>query len=431
MQLTVIGTGFVGVVTAAVFADKGHTVYGLDIDKQKVASLQKGQVPFYEPELKELLVNTQKSDNLHFTTDYQTAIPGSRVIFVAVGTPSSADGGVDLRFIEAAVTETAKHMSPGAILVIKSTVPPGTFDRIAKIITKATKVPYALVSMPEFLREGSAVYDTQHPDRIVIGATDEDAIAVLKTLHQQYEAPIEVVSPESAQMGKYASNAYLANRITFINHVADVCEKNNADVMEVIRVMGRDARIGNHYWYPGPGYGGSCFPKDVKELAHYSKKVGLTDNMFVALTDWNQARIPQLMTQFSTKVGGWKNKSVAVLGLSFKPNTDDIREAPALQIIPELLAEGARVVAYDPKATAAFQQIFASTEQLAYAKSVAEAVKGADVIMSVIEWPEITDFEYKNTDQSKKVWFIDWRNQSSQKKITDTGFSYIGIGKGA
>lgn len=430
MQISVIGTGFVGVVTAAVLADHSHQVFGIDIDEQKIAQLQKSKVPFFEPGLSELLQKTIKQGQLQFTTNYADAVPESRVIFIAVGTPSASDGGVDLSYVLSAAESVAKHLSPGAIVVIKSTVPPGSFETIERTMQRKTAVPFVLASMPEFLREGSAVHDTQHPDRIVIGCDDPDAIEVLRQLHEPYNAPIEVVRVASAQMGKYAANAYLATRITFINHIADLCEKNGADVMEVIRVIGRDARIGDHYWYPGPGYGGSCFPKDVKELAHFSRKAGLSDNLFNALSSWNAERIPHMLEKFADEVGGWDNKRVALLGLSFKPHTDDTREAPAIHIIPNLLAAGATIVGYDPKATKAMSTIHPPTDQLTYTDSLTEAVKAADVIMVLIEWPEIVGFDYSSVRDDRSQWLIDWRNQLDPVQVKKWGFTYIGIGRG-
>jgi len=429
MKIAVIGTGFVGVVTAAVLAEKGNQVVGVDIDESKVRKLTEGIVPFFEPSLSELLTEHVSAKRLSFTTDYTQAIPGARVIFIAVGTPSAADGGVDLRYVLAAAESVAAALGSGAIVVIKSTVPPGSFAKIEQVMRKKTKQSFVLASMPEFLREGSAVHDTQHPDRIVIGCEDPEAIEVLRQVHETFAAPIEVVNIESAQMGKYAANAYLATRISFINQIADLCEHNGADVMEVIRVIGRDKRIGDHYWYPGPGYGGSCFPKDVKELAYFSRQVGMADNLFNAIDGWNSKRIELKLEQFKKVVGGWKGKRVAVLGLAFKPNTDDTRESPALSLIPLLTAAGARVTAYDPKATTLFSSQIPASDLLTYCSSLEQAVAEADIIMSLVEWKEIINFDFGTTRLSKPQWFIDWRNQFTPEIIKQQGYTYLSIGR--
>lgn len=425
MRITIIGTGFVGVVTAAVYASFGNDVFGLDIDPQKVASLKKGQVPFYEPGLEELLIEQQKTGHLTFTTDYAEAIKNAEVIMVAVGTPSAADGQADLKFVFAVAESIAPHLQEGAIVVIKSTVPPGTLAKVAAKIDPLTNKTYHLASVPEFLREGTAVHDTLHPNRIVLGADDPDVIAKLSELHAPLKAPIVAVSAESAQMAKYAANAYLALRITFANQIADLCQHNGADIQEVVTAIGYDQRIGSHYWYPGLGYGGSCFPKDVKELAAYSQHVGETGNLFIKMTELNEERIPKLLKLYETKIDGWQDKKVAVLGLSFKPNTDDMREAPSLCLISSLTKAGATVAGYDPKATwpdttAGFTQV----------DTITEACANADVIMVVIEWPEIITFDFSQVRAAKPQWLIDCRNQLDRGQVSNWGYEYIGIGRG-
>ncbi len=425
MQITIIGTGFVGVVTAAVYASFGNKVIGLDVDPKKVESLEKGKVPFYEPDLEAMLLEQQKQGNLTFTTDYQAAIKDAEVIMIAVGTPSAADGQADLKYVFAASESLAEHLAPEAIVVIKSTVPPGTLDLVAAKIKAKTHVPFYMASLPEFLREGSAVQDTLHPDRIVIGAAEPHVSDKLALLHEPLKAPIVKVSPASAQMAKYSANAYLATRITFANQIADLCDHNGADIQEVIQAIGYDKRIGNHYWYPGLGYGGSCFPKDVKELAAYSRAVGESNNLFNKISDLNSTRLPKLLEYFSSKLGGWEGKKVAVLGLSFKPNTDDMREAPSICLIPTLTGAGAEVLGFDPKAvwtekTSGFTQV----------SSIQEACSDADVIMAVVEWPEIVHFEFGQLRHNEKdQWFIDCRNQFQPASIKSLGFHYLGIGR--
>ncbi len=427
MQVTIIGTGFVGVVSAGVFASFGNTVYGLDIDENKVRSLQHGKVPFFEPGLEDLLQDVLKSGNLEFTTEYSKAIPNSDVVIIAVGTPSAPDGNADLTYVKKSAESLAPHLKPGAVVAIKSTVPPGTLEQVRPIIEKHATSEFVMASLPEFLREGSAVQDTLHPDRVVIGCTDPTGLETLRTLHEPFNAPIIEVSPESAQMGKYSANAYLATRITFINQIADLCEKNGADVQEVVKIIGEDKRIGTHYWYPGFGYGGSCFPKDVRELAAYSRSVGFGGNLFNKITELNEDRIFEKLDQYERNVGGWEGKHVAVLGLAFKPHTDDMRDAPSTKIIPHLLNKGATVVGFDPMALESAKHVLAEHENLTFSSTIAEAISGVDVVIAVIEWPEIVEFEFSTIEHPGV--FIDVRNQFEPQALLTAGWQYIGVGR--
>jgi UDPglucose 6-dehydrogenase len=431
MNITVIGTGFVGVVTAAVYASFGNSVIGLDIDEKKIAALKKSQVPFFEPGLEELLKQQQTAGKLDFTTNYKSAIENADVIMIAVGTPSAPDGQADLKFVFASVKSLAPYLKKDAIVAVKSTVPPGTLKEVEKIIGALTKATFHTASLPEFLKEGSAVDDTLHPDRIVIGASNEHVFKILEQLHQPFQTVIVKVRPESAQMAKYAANAYLATRITFINQIADLCEKNGADVQDVVKAIGLDKRIGEHYWYPGFGYGGSCFPKDVKELAAYSRAIGESDNLLNKINDLNESRIPKLLDAIEAKIGGWQDKTVAVLGLSFKPNTDDMRESPATKVIPILLSKGAKVKSFDPMAS--WQKFFQLKELEAkhtQAEKLDETVKNADVIISLIEWPQITGFNLAKTrEPNREQWFIDARNQFDPAEMKKSGYHYQGLGR--
>jgi len=431
MNICVIGTGFVGVVSAAVYASFGHTVVGLDIDPNRIEKLKQGSVPFFEPGLTELLLEQQKTGHLTFTTHYQEAVPSAEIIIVVVGTPSTAEGQVNLTYLYAACESLAPYLAEDSIVVIKSTVPPGTLPDVKKFLIERTKHhKFGLAALPEFLKEGTAVQDTLHPDRIIIGATEPEVFAKLEKLHQPLHAQIIKLSPASAQMAKYASNAYLATRITFINQIADLCEKNGADILEVIQGMSLDQRIGAQYWYPGLGYGGSCFPKDVKELAAYSRSVGLADNLLNDLDYLNEVRIPRLFNTYKKLVGGWTGKKVAVLGLSFKPNTDDIRDAPSIKVIQLLLNEGAEVIGYDPKATENIKLFLAQTEHLTYAASLDQAVKDADVIIALIEWPEIIKYDFtQHRRKDVPQWIIDTRNQLNRQILTAAGYRYIGVGR--
>lgn len=433
MTISIIGTGFVGVVSAAVFASFGHTVYGIDIDEKKIRMLQKAQPPFYEPNLAELLRETQQSNQLHFTTDYSVAIPQSEICIIAVGTPSGKDGSVDLTYVDAALTSLAEYLVPNQIIAIKSTVPPHAVDHVKSKLSELTKTPCYVATIPEFLREGSAVYDTLHPSRIVIGADQPEVFAKLEQLHKPLAAPVIKINPASAQMSKYAANAYLATRIMFANQLADLCETNGADVQEVLTAIGYDPRIGSHYWYPGLGYGGSCFPKDVRELAHYSRSVGAKHNLFNKIQDLNEERLSQLLASYSKWVGGWDGKTVAVLGLAFKPNTDDVREAPSTHIVPELLRQGARVYGYDPEASLLKFNIVPTEhfQQYREFESLAAAVQDADILLALIEWPIITSFDFGSVRKAgSKQWFIDARNQFDPKQVQDWGFLYRGVGRG-
>lgn len=427
MILTVIGTGFVGVVTSAVLAKFGNTVFGLDIDAAKVGSLSQGRVPFFEPQLESLLKESLAAGNLKFTTSYEEAIGQSDIIMIAVGTPSAPDGTADLAYVFAAAESMAPHLKDQAIVAIKSTVPPGTHNKVAEIIKKQTSKTVHVVSLPEFLREGTAVADTMNPDRVVIGATDPTVIEQLLTLHQPLSGERVIIDPSSAQMAKYTANAYLAMRITFINQIANLCEKNEAKISEVVRAIGFDKRIGTHYWYPGLGYGGSCFPKDVKELAAYATSVGEGDGLLVKINELNEKRIDKKMLEFDGVVGGFEGKTVAVLGLSFKPNTNDMREAPALKVIPWLQAHGAKVRAYDPKAMEEAKKHFAD---IAYASSPYQAAENADVIMILIEWPELVtlDLSKLKSTAAEKATLIDTRNQYDAKTVLSSGMAYISIG---
>lgn len=426
MTLAVIGTGFVGVVTAGVFASFDNRVYGLDIDQHKIDSLTHGQIPFFEPDLEDLIKDQLAGGNLSFTTSYQEAVSGADVVMIAVGTPSAPDGQADLRYVYAAAQSAAPFLKDQAIVIVKSTVPPGTNDHVAQKIAAVSDVHFHMASVPEFLKEGSAVHDTLHPDRIVIGATDQFVFDTLKKLHAPLAAPVLTMAPASAQMAKYTANAYLATRITFINQIADLCEKNGADIMEVIAAIGEDKRIGKHYWYPGFGYGGSCFPKDVKELAAYSRSVQESDNLLNRVSELNERRVYRLLDQYAQRIGGWEGKKVAVLGLSFKPNTDDTREAPSTKVIPHLLANGASVTGYDPMAryhnapeSGVFQQV----------DDIPSAIQDADVIFALIEWGEITGFDYAAVQHTKPRWFIDARNQFDPAVLRQAGYEYVGVGR--
>lgn len=429
MNIACIGTGFVGVVTSAVFAKLGNQVVGLDIDPAKVESLKQGRVPFFEPGLEDLLVETQKSGNLTFTTDYQAAISSADIVMIMVGTPSQPDGQADLKYVFAAAESLAPHLKDSAIVIIKSTVPPGTNAKVREIIKAKTSVGFEMASVPEFLKEGTAVEDTLHPDRAVIGVDSDRARDILTSLHAGLTGNVIVMKPESAQMCKYAANNYLATRITFINQIADLCEVNGADIEEVIKGIGQDKRIGTHYWYPGLGYGGSCFPKDVKEIAAYARSIGESDSLFIKVDDVNEKRIAKLMTKYDQLVGGFAGKTVAVLGLSFKKNTNDTRVAPSLAVIPWLLNHGANVKATDPKAIEEAKALLPST--VTYLTDVYETIKDAHVTILLVEWDEYVKLDLAKISSlmAAPKYFIDTRNQYNAKIAEQSGLKYKGIGR--
>lgn len=428
MKITIIGTGFVGVVSASVFAKLGHQVIGLDIDEQKIASLQQGKVPFHEPGLEEILKEQLAKQNLQFTTNYQQACQNADIVIIAVGTPAKITGEADLKYVFSSIEKMDNYIKDDCIIAIKSTVPPDTLDKINLFLGKNINKKFHTAFLPEFLKEGSAVTDTLYPDRIVIGTKDEFAFEKLKELHEGLNAPIVHVSEKSASMIKYTANTYLALRITYINEIADLCEINGADIEEVIQGIGFDKRIGNHYWYPGLGYGGSCFPKDVGELASYSRKVNKSSNLINTINQINKYRIKKIFDNLDKKVTSFKDKKVAVLGLSFKPNTNDMREAPSTQVIPYLITAGATVKSYDPIAKWYEHQIQANKHE--QKETIEEACLDADIIITLVEWPQINKFDFNKVRiNNKQQWFFDTRNQFKPEIIKKIGFYYQGIGR--
>lgn len=429
MKIACIGTGFVGVVTSAVMAKLGNQVVGLDIDEAKISQLKKGIVPFFEPGLSELLLQTQASGHLSFTTNYEDGVKDAQVIMIMVGTPSAPDGQADLKYVFAVAESIAPHLMDQAVVVIKSTVPPGTNPKVQKIIEGKTKSQFYLASVPEFLKEGTAVEDTLHPDRIILGLDSEYARDLLTKLHTPLTKNIIVMSASSAQMCKYGANSYLATRITFINQIADLCQSNQADIEDVIKGIGADSRIGPHYWYPGLGYGGSCFPKDVKEIAAYAKAIGETDSLFIKIDELNEKRIAKIMDQYEQSVGGLGGKTVAVLGLSFKKNTNDTRVAPALKVIPYLLAHDATVRASDPQAIEAIRPLL--PDNVSYFDDPYLACQGAHIIILLVEWDIYTklDLAQLSAGMASPKHFFDTRNQYDRQSVINAGLQYQGIGK--
>ncbi len=432
MKLTIIGTGYVGLVTGACFADSGNDVVCMDIDKRKVDALRKGVVPIYEPGLKELIQKNHKEGRLNFTTDIKNAVRRSGIIFIAVGTPPDNNGATDLSAIKAVARDIGRYMNEHKIIVTKSTVPVGTSEFIQKIVSKETGLQFDVASNPEFLKEGAAIDDFMKPDRVVIGVNNERTGAVLRSLYEPFTRtgnPIIVTNIRSSEMIKYAANAMLATKISFINEIANLCTMTGANIDDVRKGIGYDNRIGHLFLFPGVGYGGSCFPKDVKSIIHVGKQYGYGMDLLSAVdrVNNNQKALLPLMIKRHFH-GKLKGRRLALWGLAFKPRTDDIREAPSLVIIDALVKAGAVVVVHDPEATRHIKAVFGS--RIKYADDMYTALKNADGLVLVTEWNEYRkpDFDRMLKLMKGKVVF-DGRNIFDKQQLLDAGFEYYGIGR--
>jgi len=432
MKIAVVGTGYVGLVTGTCFAETGNTVTCVDIDAEKVRDLQNGKIPIYEPGLEAIFFRNEKQGRLHFTTDLKEGIEGAKVIFLALPTPPGEDGSADLQYILRVAEDLGHLLEEYAVIVDKSTVPVGTAELVTKKITANASVEFDVVSNPEFLREGVAVEDFMKPDRVVIGTTSERAKIVMQKLYDplvRQGNPILFMDERSAELTKYAANAFLATKITFMNEIANLCEKLGADVDMVRKGIGTDSRIGKRFLFPGIGYGGSCFPKDVQALAKSSSDHDYDFKILRAVMDINLEQktklIPRIKDYFSGDLSG---KVFAVWGLAFKPYTDDIREAPALYNIQQLLEAGATVRAYDPEAMDNVKKIHGNT--LYFAIDEYDALKEADALIIATEWPvfRTPDFEKMGELMGNKVIF-DGRNLFSITEMKEKGFVYYSIGR--
>jgi len=432
MHIAVIGTGYVGLVTGACFAEFGVDVICVDVDEQKIAQLFKGVMPIYEPGLEQLVAKNTQAGRLKFTTDVSHAIQQSLVIFLAVGTPPMPDGSPDLSYIEAAAGSVADHMNDYKVVVTKSTVPIGTGEHIRELINarKKTKANFGVVSNPEFLREGAAINDFMRPDRVVIGSRDEEAIAIMKDLYRPLyliEAPFVITSLEAAELTKYAANAFLATKVSFINEIANLCDKIGCDVHDVARAIGMDKRIGSKFLHPGPGFGGSCFPKDTRALASVARHYDCSSHIVDAVIEVNENQAEQMMGKIRKLVGALKGKTIAVLGLAFKPETDDMREAPAVGIIKNLIDDGATVIAYDPVAKSEAMKIL---PDIVYADDEYAAVSGADALVFVTEWNQFRALDMvRIRDLMKSPKIADLRNIYEPEDMREMGFEYVGVGR--
>ena len=429
-QICVIGVGYVGLVTGACFADLGNRVIALDVNEERIEGLKKGVMPIYEPGLEELVERNVRAGRLSFTTSYKEAIKDTEFAFIAVGTPSGVNGEADLQYVASAAKSIAENMAGSLIIINKSTVPVGTGDWVADIVKAALPKPidFWVVSCPEFLREGSAIGDFMNPHRTVLGSLHREAAEKVAQLHLPLRAPIVITDLRTAEMIKYASNAFLATKISFINEIADICEALGADVKEVAAGMGYDARIGPHFLDAGLGWGGSCFPKDVLALAYMAEEKHLDPRLLNTVMEVNYERRKKAVRSVGAMIGGLKGKTVGMLGLAFKPNTDDMRDAPSIDIAKELTAAGARVRAYDPVAMEVASAILPAVEMCADAYTLA---KGCDALMINTEWNEFKQLDLQKIKGLLKTPVIfDGRNIYDPELVKAQGFKYRGMGRG-
>ncbi len=431
MQIGVVGTGYVGLVVGACLAENGNFVVCVDSDARKVERLRQGEIPIYEPGLNELVPRNVTEERLRFTTDLVEAVRQSEVIFIAVGTPENEDGSADLKHVLQVAHDIGQAMNGPKIIVNKSTVPVGTAARVREVVGSLTSHPFAVVSNPEFLKEGTAVDDFLKPDRVVIGTDDPKVEAVMRKLYEPFVRtgkPILVMDPASAELTKYAANAMLAARISFMNEIANYCDQVGADVRQVRLGMGTDSRIGSSFLFPGVGYGGSCFPKDVKALIRMGHDAGIEMPVVEATERTNVAQKASLVPRIAAHLGGLEGKRIAIWGLAFKPRTDDMREAPAIAVINGLLKGGASVTAYDPKAEGQARRVFG--DRVTLCGRAYEAVAGADALVVVTEWNEFREPDFgKIRTLMRHAAIFDGRNIYDPRVLRDLGFHYEGIGR--
>ncbi|WP_134699037.1 UDP-glucose/GDP-mannose dehydrogenase family protein [Ammoniphilus sp. YIM 78166] len=432
MNIAVIGTGYVGITTAASLGEMGHRVIGVDIDTEKITKLSEGILPIYEPGVEPLIQQQLHEQTLSFTTSIQYAIEQSEIIFIAVGTPSLPDGQPNMTYVEDVAREIGKHVDSYRLVVNKSTVPVGTADRVKELIWQEVKargktVDVDVISNPEFLQEGKALQDARNPDRIVIGCQSEKARNMMTQLYEKVSAPIFFTSPRNAEMIKYASNAFLATKISFINEVARVCDKLQVNVSDVAKGMGMDQRIGPHFLQAGVGYGGSCFPKDVSALYSIGRQVQVEMSILRDVQDINNRQPYWLVEKMTEKMQGLRGKRIALLGLAFKPETDDIREAPSLKLIPLLLQAGALVLAYDPIVNMKVKDRF---PDIILAQSAEYAIRYADAVLLCTEWEEFLKLDWKTVAKKMKGRHIfDARNVLPIRDLEEQGLIYWGVGR--
>jgi UDPglucose 6-dehydrogenase len=433
MKVSVIGTGYVGLVAAAGFAEHGNDVVCADIDADKIARLRRGEIPIFEPGLDVLVERNVAAGRLRFTTDNAEAAQHGEVIFMAVGTPSAPDGSANLAYLFEAARDIARHITHPVVVVNKSTVPVGTAERVARIMMELAAHPIVVASNPEFLKEGTAVDDFLYPDRVVIGTEDEAARELLTRLYRPFlrqSERIVYMDARSAEVTKYACNAYLATRVSFINDIANLCDLVGADVERVRTGMGTDARIGNKFLYPGVGYGGSCFPKDTRALLDTARAHGLSLSLVAAAERINEAQKLLLVRKARQLCGDFVGKTFTLWGLAFKPNTDDVREAPALRIARAMLTDGAKLQVHDPEAGKNFLEELGVSEGVTLVDDMYEAARGAHALLLVTEWRQFrsVDFERLRGLMAEPV-LLDGRNQWDRAQVEAAGFRYAGVGR--
>jgi len=432
MQIAVIGTGYVGLVTGACFAEFGVDVTCVDVDAGKIDKLNNGSIPIYEPGLDQIVEKNVKAGRLAFTTDIAAAVAGARVVFLAVGTPPKPDGSPDMSYYQQAAKDVAQAINGYKVLVTKSTVPIGTGKWLHQFVTENLNVEteFGVASNPEFLREGAAIDDFMRPDRVVIGSNDERAVEVMKELYRPLylvETPIIITSLEAAELIKYAANAFLATKITFINEVANLCDAIGCDVHDVARGMGMDNRIGRKFLHPGPGYGGSCFPKDTRALTTVADHFGVETRIVDAVIEANERQRDAMIPKIEKLVGVLDGKKIAVLGLSFKPETDDMRESPAIEIIAEMIRRGASVKAFDPVAMEESKHFI---EGIDYASDEYDAISGADALVIITEWNQFRALDLEKVKELLAAPRIaDLRNIYEPSDMRALGFEYVGVGR--
>jgi UDPglucose 6-dehydrogenase len=431
MKVAVVGTGYVGLVVGACLAESGNDVICVDKDEAKVRMLRRGKSPIYEPGIEDLLRRNKAEGRLVFTTDLAKAVRQSTIIFIAVGTPQGEDGSADLQHVMGVARDIARAMNGYKVIVDKSTVPVGTAERVRDVVRRETTHPFSVVSNPEFLKQGAAVDDFMKPDRVVIGAEDPKAAELMVALHKPFTrtgAPIMVMDCASAELSKYAANAMLATKISFMNEIANVCEVYGADVDRVRQAMGSDRRIGPAFLFPGVGYGGSCFPKDVKALVKFSADKKYDFKILKAVESVNELQKRSLLKKMEAHFGTLKGKTIAVWGLAFKPKTDDMREAPAIPIIKTLLEKGAKVQAHDPEAMPTAKALFKSG--VTYTTRNYDALKGADGLAILTEWQEFREPDFQKMRKLlKNPVIFDGRNIYQPEQMKELGFIYYSIGR--
>jgi len=435
MNITMIGTGYVGLVTGACLAELGHRITCMDKDEEKINRLLNGEIPIYEPGLDTLVAKNVKEGRLSFSTNLEDCIPDAKAVFIAVGTPSSrrGDGYADLTYIYAAAKDLASHLQNYTVVIDKSTVPVGTARQVARVIKEENPgADFDVVSNPEFLREGAAINDFMRPDRVVVGTDSERAGEVMKEVYNPLyliSVPFVITGIETAELIKYASNAFLSIKISFINEMANICEEVGADVRDLAKAVGLDGRIGAKFLHAGPGYGGSCFPKDTLALLRIAQEHGVASRSVEAAVEINAAQKARMIKKIRDALGGSEvGKTIGVLGLTFKPETDDLRDAPALTILPPLFEKGARIQAHDPQGMKEASEMFPGFN---YVDNAYQACENADVVVLFTEWNQYRALDLQEIKAKMKTpIFVDLRNVYSPKQMKEAGFTYVGVGRG-